>query len=75
MSTSLDDLTAQALSLPLIERVKLVHRLRSSVEEECGEDEALFAEIARRDAEMEAGTARTYSHDELIAAAQKAIGK
>ena len=37
-------------------------------------DEELFKEIDRRDAEMESGAAKTYSHQEVVEDARKVIG-
>jgi putative addiction module component (TIGR02574 family) len=75
MSPTFDALTEQALALPPQQRVELAQRLWSSVEDQLGEDEELFAEIARRDAELESGAVRTYTHEEVINAARKAIGE
>ena len=58
MNSNLDSLTAQALSLTAAERFELAQRLWLSVEEEVEGGEALFDEIARRDGEINAGTAR-----------------
>jgi putative addiction module component (TIGR02574 family) len=55
MSSSLDALTAQAMTLPPEQRYELAHRLWISVEDQLDDDEALFAEIARREAEIESG--------------------
>jgi putative addiction module component (TIGR02574 family) len=73
MSPSLDALTAQALALPPEQQFELAQRLWTSVENHYGEDEQLFAEIARRDAEMESGAVQTFSHEEVINDAQKVI--
>lgn len=75
MSPTLDMLTQQALALPADQRYELVQRVWSSIEDQYIEDEELFAEIERRDAEIEAGVVRTYSHDEVIKDARKAIGE
>ena len=75
MSPTFDALAEQALALPLQQRVELVQRLRSSVEDQLAEDDELFAEIARRDAEVESGAVPTYSHEEVINAVRKAIGE
>lgn len=55
MTPSVETLTAQVLALPLEDRCELVQRIWISIENQCGEDEELLAEIARRDAEMESG--------------------
>jgi len=75
MSTDLHSLTSQALALPAEQRFELAQRLWESVEGALGGDEELFAEIARRDAEMEMRTVKTYSHDEVIRDARKALGE
>ncbi|MCI0334296.1 MAG: addiction module protein [Planctomycetes bacterium] len=58
MSPSLDVITAQALALPPEQRIELAQRIWSSVENQYGEDDELFAEIARRDAEIESGATK-----------------
>jgi putative addiction module component (TIGR02574 family) len=55
MSPTFDSLAAQALALPSEQRVELAQRLWESIERPIDEDEELFAEIARRDAEIESG--------------------
>lgn len=77
MSTSLsfDVLASQVLALPPEQRVELAQRLWNSVENQLDEDEAFVAELERRSAEMEAGTVKTYSHEEVMQAARKAIGE
>jgi putative addiction module component (TIGR02574 family) len=75
MSPNLDSLTTQVLALPLDDRVELVHRLWQSLEGQLAEDEELFAEIERRDAEMAKGAVKTYSHDEVMRDARKILGQ
>jgi putative addiction module component (TIGR02574 family) len=75
MSANLDDLTAQAMALSPQQRCELAERLWLSVEGQIDEDEALFAEIARRDAEMESGTVKMYSHEEVMRKAREALGE
>jgi putative addiction module component (TIGR02574 family) len=75
MSPNLDSLTSQALALPVEQRFELAQRLWQSVEGQLDEDEELFAEIARRDAEMDMGIAQTYSHEEVMRDARKALGE
>ena len=74
MSTTLDTLTAQALALPPEQRAELAERLWLSVEGPLAEDEALFEEIKRREAEIESG-AQTFSHEEVMRDARKALGE
>ena len=73
MSPNLDSLTTQILALPLDDRVELAQRLWQSLEGQGSEDEELFAEIERRDAEMSKGTAQTYSHEEVMRDARKIL--
>jgi putative addiction module component (TIGR02574 family) len=75
MISNLDALTSQALSLPSDERFELAQRLWLSVGRELEVDEALFTEIARRDDEIEAGAAQTFSHDEVMRDARRALGE
>lgn len=75
MSSTLDSITAQALALPPDERYELAQRLWVSVERQIDDDEELFAEIARRDAEMEAGNVATYSHEEILRDIRRALGE
>jgi putative addiction module component (TIGR02574 family) len=74
MSPNLDSLTTQALALPPDERFELSQRLWQSLGGQLDEVE-LFAEIARRDAEMAKGTVKTYSHEEVIRDARKILGQ
>jgi putative addiction module component (TIGR02574 family) len=69
VSTNLDlsTLTNYALALPPEQRAELAQTLWASVKgrfEE--EDEAFFQELERRNAEMDAGTVPTYTHEEVI---------
>jgi putative addiction module component (TIGR02574 family) len=73
MSPNLDALTAQILSLPLEDRRELVLRVWSSVENHEAVGPELLAEIERRDAEMESGAAASYTHNDVINDARKAI--
>ncbi len=63
------DILAQSLRLPAEERAKLVQELLRSLdaEPESGVAEAWDAEIERRGAEVESGTAETMSLDEYRA--------
>jgi putative addiction module component (TIGR02574 family) len=75
MSTDFDSLSTQAMSLPPEQRVELAQRLWESVEGQPEVDEALLAEIDRREAELDSGTVPTYSHDEVMRDARTAIGE
>jgi putative addiction module component (TIGR02574 family) len=73
MSPSLDSLTTQALALPTEQRFELAQRLWESVEVQMDGDAELFAEIDRRCAEIDSGTAITHSHEEVMRDARKAL--
>lgn len=73
MSPNLESLTNQILALPVGDRVELAHLLWVSLEGQVSEDEELFAEIERRDNEISKGTAKTYTHDEVMRDARKII--
>lgn len=80
MSPQLDQLTAQALALEPEDRLKLAQRLWDSIVPSAATlpddiDEELLAEFWRRDAEIETGNAKTFSHEEVMEAARKAIEK
>jgi putative addiction module component (TIGR02574 family) len=66
MSPSLDNLMTQCLALPLEQRVELTQRLWQSLEGQLDEDDELFAEIARREAEVESGAAKPLPYDEAM---------
>jgi putative addiction module component (TIGR02574 family) len=66
-SASFDALSAQAMALPPEQRAELAQRLWSSVEgEPSDEDAELFAEIDRRDAEIESGEVKTISYEQAM---------
>jgi putative addiction module component (TIGR02574 family) len=54
------------LALPPEQRIELAHRLWQSIEGQVEEDEELFAEIARRDAEMESGAVTPIPFDQAM---------
>jgi putative addiction module component (TIGR02574 family) len=64
-ASSFDALVVQALALPAEQRVELAERLWTSVEGP-QEDDELFAEIARRDAEIESGAEVPISYDQAM---------
>ena len=66
MSPTLDMLTQQALALPADQRYELVQRVWSSIEDQYGEDEVLFAEIERREAEMESSKVKPIPFDQAM---------
>jgi putative addiction module component (TIGR02574 family) len=66
MLPSLDSLTNQCLALPLDQRLELTQRLWQSLEGQFDEDEELFAEIERRDAEIESGAVKPIPYDKAM---------
>jgi putative addiction module component (TIGR02574 family) len=52
------------MALPTEERIELAQRLWDSVEAKL--DDELFEEIQRREAELDSGNVRTYSHEEVM---------
>jgi putative addiction module component (TIGR02574 family) len=71
----LNSLVSHALALPPDQRFELAQRLWDSVEDQWDEDAELSAEIERRCADLDAGTARTYSHEEVMREVDKALGE
>lgn len=74
-----DALVEQALALPYEERVSLASRLLDSLTEEeltdaARNNEALLAELRRRDDEMSNGTDPCRPFGEALADARRAIG-
>jgi len=65
MSVNFDSLTAQALELPLEQRFELAQRLWESVEGPFERDE-LFAEIDRREADVESGAVKPIPFDQAM---------
>lgn len=80
MSTKLQDLTTEALTLPTDERIELARRLWDSIEEgwerlDSEESERLAVQEAlRRDAEMSSGLVKGIPHEEVMAKARRTIG-
>lgn len=80
MSTRLQELTTEALTLPRDDRVKLAQRLWESIEDSSDEISAEEAErlavreALRRNAEMSAGLVEGIPHEQVMAAARRAIG-
>ena len=66
MSPNLESLTNQILALPVGDRVELAHLLWVSLEGQVSEDEELFAEIERREAEIESGAVKPIPYDEAM---------
>ena len=66
MSPNLDSLTTQMLALPPDDRLELAQRLWQSLEGELTEDEELFAEIERREADVASGAVKPIPYDEAM---------
>jgi len=75
MSSNLDQLTADAMKLPLRDRVQLAQRLVSTLDEEVETDtEALwFAEAERRFEELRSGKVEGIDADEAFGSAREAL--
>lgn len=73
MSTSVEELAAQAIHLSVDDRVRLADLLLASLpaETDAEVDAAWDAEIQRRVADVNAGTARLVPSEEVHAAARK----
>lgn len=65
MSHTLDETRRIAFELPDGERFELANSLLDSVSSDCGLDEAWNEEAERRVEDLEAGTAVTYSWEEV----------
>jgi putative addiction module component (TIGR02574 family) len=75
MNTNLDQLTADAMKLPLRDRVQLAQRLVSTVDDEVEADtEALwFAEAERRLEELRSGRVQGIPSDDVFRNAREAL--
>lgn len=75
MSTNLDQLTADAMKLPIRERVQLAQRLVETLDDVVEpETEALwFAEAERRLEEMRSGKVEGIESDEAFSSAREAL--
>ena len=73
---SSQQLTSEAMSLPLAERISLAQALWQSIDSsivDSDENEAM-ADVWRRDAEMSSGLVTGRSHEDVMRAARRAIG-
>lgn len=73
---SAQQLTTEAMALPIAERVLLAQALWQSIDdnlEETSEADALKVAI-RRDEELSSGVVKGRTHDEVMKAARRAIG-
>ena len=73
---SAEQLTAEAMALPLRERVSLAQALWESIEAGLPDtdEHSATAEAVRRDEELSSGTAAGRAHSEVMKAARRAIG-
>ena len=80
MGAVLKEIEKQALQLPLKERSELAHRLIVSLDGEPEDSPEAIAqawdeEIARRVAEIDAGTAKLVPHEEVLAEIDELLRK
>jgi putative addiction module component (TIGR02574 family) len=73
MSPNLDSLTTQMLALPPDDRLELAQRLWQSLEGQLTEDEELFAEIERREADVASGAVKPIPYDEAMRAVRESL--
>jgi putative addiction module component (TIGR02574 family) len=75
MTTNLDKLTADAMKLPLKDRVQLAQRLVSTIDDEVeiGTEELWFAEAERRLEELRAGKVQGIDSEEAFRTAREAL--
>ena len=75
MSSNLDQLTADAMKLPLRDRVQLAQRLVSTLDDEveAGAEELWLAEAERRLEELHSGKVEGIDSDEAFRAAREAL--
>ena len=73
---SAEELTAEAMALPLQERVFLAQALWESIEAGLPDtdEQSAAAEAIRRDEELSSGSAAGRAHSEVLKAARRAIG-
>lgn len=75
MSSNLDQLTADAMKLPLRDRVQLAQRLVETLDDEVdvGAEELWFAEAERRLEELRSGKVEGIDSDEAFRTAREAL--
>ena len=67
MSAAIESLEAEALQLSLSERALLIERLIASIDADPDVEEAWFAEVERRNAEIESGAVSLLPGPETLA--------
>jgi putative addiction module component (TIGR02574 family) len=75
MTTNLDQLTADAMKLPLRDRVELAQRLVSTIDDEVeiGTEELWFAEAERRLEELRTGKVQGIDSEEAFRTARETL--
>jgi hypothetical protein len=70
-----EQLTSEAMALPLLERVSLAQALWESIGEGLGEsaEKAASADSILRDQEISSGSVNCQSHEDVMRAARQAI--
>jgi len=73
---STEQLTAEAMALPLSEKVSLAQALWQSIDVGLidSDEQAAMREASRRDKQLSAGTVTGLSHEEAMKSARRAIG-
>lgn len=67
MSKPVEALASEVLSLPAADRTRLLNRVVASLDVDAARDAAWNAVAARRDAEIDQGTAEAVPLDEVLA--------
>lgn len=73
---STEQLTTEAMALPLAERVTLAQALWQSIDAGLAESDerAVLGEAIRRDAELSSGAVAERAHEDVMRSARRAIG-
>jgi putative addiction module component (TIGR02574 family) len=73
---STQQLTIEAMALPISERVSLAQALWQSIDAglEAAKDREALAEAIRRDGEISSGVVQGRTHEEVMLAARRAVG-
>jgi putative addiction module component (TIGR02574 family) len=72
---SRQQLSNEAMALPLAERAVLAQQLWASLDDGLStpDEQSVMAEVLRRDADLTSGTVSGRTHQEVMAAARRAI--
>ena len=73
---STQQLTVEAMALPISERVSLAQALWQSINAglEAAKNSEALAEAIRRDDEISSGAVQGHTHEEVMLAARRAVG-